>query len=274
DPPRQRDRVRPRRLRLHARPRPRDPRRRAAGDRHGRPQPGPRLQRRRAVRRGQAVRLRPRGRRRGDRGVPVDQVRGDQSRVVRRTSLADYRRKRRFEQTPEPSGDRAAPGEGAQPSGRFVVHEHHARRLHWDLRLERDGVLASWAIPNGIPDDPRRNRKAVHVEDHPLEYLDFHGTIPRGEYGAGEISIWDRGTYTTEKWLPERVIVVFDGERLTGRYALFQAGRTDKDWMIHRMDPPVDATARELPDPVAPMLARLSTMPPDESRWGFEVKWD
>ncbi|HXE43992.1 MAG TPA: DNA ligase D [Conexibacter sp.] len=194
--------------------------------------------------------------------------------MVRRTSLADYRRKRRFEQTPEPSGDRAAPGEGAQPSGRFVVHEHHARRLHWDLRLERDGVLASWAIPNGIPDDPRRNRKAVHVEDHPLEYLDFHGTIPRGEYGAGEISIWDRGTYTTEKWLPERVIVVFDGERLTGRYALFQAGRTDKDWMIHRMDPPVDATARELPDPVAPMLARLSTMPPDESRWGFEVKWD
>ncbi|HEX4807184.1 MAG TPA: DNA ligase D [Conexibacter sp.] len=194
----------------------------------------------------------------------------------RRTPLADYRRKRRFGRTPEPSGDGAATdgAQAAAPSGRFVVHEHHARRLHWDLRLERDGVLASWAIPNGIPDDPRRNRKAVHVEDHPLEYLEFHGTIPAGQYGAGEISIWDSGTYACEKWLPERVIVTFDGERLKGRYALFKAGGSEQDWMIHRMDPPTDATAREMPDAVEPMLARLSTMPADESRWGFEVKWD
>ena len=207
-------------------------------------------------------------------------------RHVRSAPLAEYRRKRRFEATPEPGGDGAggpdsqpapagpADAQAPEPSARFVVHEHHARRLHWDLRLERDGVLVSWAIPNGIPEDPRRNRKAVHVEDHPLEYLDFHGTIPQGQYGAGEIAIWDRGTYSAEKWLPERVIVVFDGERLNGRYALFRAGRTDKDWMIHRMDPPLDATARAMPDAVAPMLARLSTMPPDESRWGFEVKWD
>ncbi|HEU4700990.1 MAG TPA: DNA ligase D [Conexibacter sp.] len=186
--------------------------------------------------------------------------------------LTEYRRKRRFDETPEPRGD----GDGAvpaEPGGRFVVHEHHARRLHWDLRLERDGVLASWAIPNGIPDDPSRNRKAVHVEDHPLEYLDFHGTIPSG-YGAGEVMIWDSGTYTCEKWLPHRVIVVFDGERLNGRYALFRAGRSEKDWMIHRMDPPVDATAEEMPSLVEPMLARLSTMPPDEDRWAFEIKWD
>ena len=187
-------------------------------------------------------------------------------------SLGEYRRKRRFEQTPEPSGDGAALA--AEAGGRFVVHEHHARRLHWDLRLERDGVLASWAIPNGIPDDPSRNRKAVHVEDHPLEYLDFHGTIPAGQYGAGEISVWDSGTYVCEKWLPHRAIVVFDGERLKGRYALFQAGRTEKDWMIHRMDPPADSAAREMPDDVAPMLARLSTLPADESSWAFEVKWD
>ena len=187
--------------------------------------------------------------------------------------LAEYRRKRRFEETPEPSGDGASPAPGAEPGGRFVVHEHHARRLHWDLRLERDGVLASWAIPNGIPDDPRRNRKAVHVEDHPLDYIDFHGTIPAG-YGAGEVMIWDSGMYTCEKWLPRRVIVVFDGERLNGRYALFHAGRTEKDWMIHRMDPPQDATATELPDVVEPMLARLSTMPRDEAAWAFEVKWD
>ncbi|MBS1869254.1 MAG: DNA ligase D [Actinobacteria bacterium] len=187
--------------------------------------------------------------------------------------LAEYRGKRRFDATPEPhgGGDGAAP---AQPGGRFVVHEHHARRLHWDLRLERDGVLVSWAIPNGIPDDPRRNRKAVHVEDHPLEYLDFHGTIPAGQYGAGEVTIWDSGTYTCEKWLPERVIVAFEGERLNGRYALFRAGRSERDWMIHRMDPPADASAEQMPDFVEPMLARLSTMPADEQRWAFEVKWD
>jgi bifunctional non-homologous end joining protein LigD len=186
--------------------------------------------------------------------------------------LAEYRRKRRFDESPEPRGDVDGAGPAGE-GGRFVVHEHHARRLHWDLRLERDGVLVSWAIPNGIPDDPKRNRKAVHVEDHPLEYLDFKGTIPSG-YGAGEVMIWDSGTYTAEKWLPRRVIVAFDGEKLNGRYALFHAGRSEKDWMIHRMDSPVDATAEEMPDNVSPMLAHRSTMPPDEDAWGFEVKWD
>jgi bifunctional non-homologous end joining protein LigD len=196
--------------------------------------------------------------------------------------LAEYRSKRRFDETPEPSGARRRAARRrtsrrrAAPTadGRFVVHEHHARRLHWDLRLERDGVLVSWAIPNGIPEDPRHNRKAVHVEDHPLDYIDFHGTIPEGSYGAGEVMIWDSGTYTCEKWLPDRVVVAFDGEQLNGRYALFHAGRSEKDWMIHRMDPPVDATAEEMPDFLEPMLARLSTMPKDEERWAFEVKWD
>jgi bifunctional non-homologous end joining protein LigD len=154
------------------------------------------------------------------------------------------------------------------------VHEHHARRLHWDLRLERDGVLVSWAIPNGIPADPRHNRKAVHVEDHPLDYIDFHGTIPQGSYGAGEVAIWDSGTYACEKWEPEKVVVVFDGGRLDGRYALFHAGRSERDWMIHRMDSPADATVEEMPDSIEPMLARLSTMPKDEAGWAFEVKWD
>jgi bifunctional non-homologous end joining protein LigD len=185
--------------------------------------------------------------------------------------LTDYRRKRRFDATPEPSGD-GAPPEAA--GGRFVVHEHHARRLHWDLRLERDGVLASWAIPNGIPEDPKQNRKAVHVEDHPLDYLDFEGTIPQGSYGAGEVKVWDRGTYVCEKWKPDEVIAVFAGERLQGRYALFHAGTAEKDWMIHRMDPPLDPTAAAMPEFVEPMLARLSAMPADEERWAFEVKWD
>jgi len=186
--------------------------------------------------------------------------------------LASYEDKRRFDATPEPSG-KGTPAT-ADDRQRFVVHEHHARRLHWDLRLERDGVLASWAIPNGIPDDPKKNRKAIHVEDHPLDYIDFHGTIPSGNYGAGEVSIWDHGTYRTEKWRKDEVIVVFAGERLKGRYVLFRAGSEERDWMIHRMDPPVDADAEEMPDNVAPMLAKLSTLPADESQWAFEVKWD
>jgi bifunctional non-homologous end joining protein LigD len=222
--------------------------------------------------------------------------------------LDEYRRKRSFQSTPEPEGnpkgDSAAKerrGGGAQKPpqkqqttrartthrqttrgrarprvapARFVVHEHHATRIHWDLRLEREGVLASWAIPNGIPEDPKHNRKAIHVEDHPLDYLHFAGEIPKGQYGAGEVSIWDQGTYTCEKWRPEEVIVDFDGERLKGRYALFHAGRAKKDWMIHRMDPPLDPTARELPEFVQPMLARLSTLPRDDDGWAFEIKWD
>src|SRR5699024_1119993 len=83
---------------------------------------------------------------------------------------------------------------------RFVIQEHHASRLHWDLRLERDGVLVSWALPKGVPTSPGRNHLAVPTEDHPLEYATFSGTIPAGQYGAGEMSIWDHGTYETEKW--------------------------------------------------------------------------
>ncbi len=186
--------------------------------------------------------------------------------------LDEYERKRNFGATPEPEVPGTRPSDHDLP--RFVVHEHHARRIHWDLRLEREGALASWAVPNGIPDDPKRNRKAVHVEDHPLEYLDFAGTIPAGNYGAGKISVWDSGTYTCEKWRKDEIIIVFHGERLTGRYVLFRAGREQRDWMIHRMDPPVDPTAEEMPDFVAPMLAGPGSIPADESRWSFEVKWD
>jgi bifunctional non-homologous end joining protein LigD len=193
-------------------------------------------------------------------------------------SLSEYRRKRSFPATPEPSGDTAAataendPHQVAHP--RFVVHEHHARRLHWDLRLEHDGALASWAVPNGIPTDPAHNRKAIHVEDHPLDYIDFAGSIPTGNYGAGEVSIWDRGTYEIEKWEPEKITVVFAGTQLRGRYALFQTGRDSKDWMIHRMDAATDATAAEPPEFIAPMLAKLSTLPRADSDWAFEIKWD
>jgi bifunctional non-homologous end joining protein LigD len=184
--------------------------------------------------------------------------------------LREYERKRDFGATPEPGPDsEAADG----PEARFVIQEHHARRLHWDLRLERDGVLASWAVPNGIPDDPARNRMAVRTEDHPLEYLEFEGEIPKGEYGAGTMIVWDRGTYETHKFRDDEVIVTFHGERVTGKYALFRTGKDPKDWMIHRMDPP-PAGREPMPERVAPMLARLGSMPRDERNWGFEVKWD
>jgi len=188
----------------------------------------------------------------------------------RKRELEEYERKRDFEKTAEPAPKRRRAKKGKP---RFVVQEHSARRLHWDLRLEHDGVAASWAIPNGIPEDPAENRKAVRTEDHPLEYLEWEGEIPAGEYGAGTMTIWDAGTYELEKWEPEKVMLDFEGERLQGRYALFRAGKAEKDWMIHRIDPP----ARErdpFPEDVVPMLARLSTLPKDDSGWAVEVKWD
>jgi bifunctional non-homologous end joining protein LigD len=192
--------------------------------------------------------------------------------------LSDYRAKRDPARTPEPAGE---PGTSAGAS-RFVVQEHHATRLHWDLRLEHDGTLASWAIPNGIPPDREENRLAVRTEDHPLQYLDFHGEIPAGEYGAGTMTIWDTGTYELHKWSADKVEVSFHGERLHGRYGLFPIGRrrdgggSDADWMIHRMDPPSDPAREPMPAGVAPMLAGAGTLPRDHDRdgWAYEVKWD
>jgi bifunctional non-homologous end joining protein LigD len=184
--------------------------------------------------------------------------------------LGEYGRKRDFESTPEPSPRRRRKRKGA---ARFVVQEHSARRLHWDLRLERGGVAASWAIPNGIPVDPAENRKAIHTEDHPLEYLDFEGEIPAGQYGAGTMRVWDRGTYECHKWEAGKVVVSFDGERLSGRYALFRAGKDEKDWMIHRIDPPAEQRD-PFPEAVVPMMARLAELPGDEDRWAVEIKWD
>jgi bifunctional non-homologous end joining protein LigD len=183
--------------------------------------------------------------------------------------LSDYEKKRSFEKTPEPRG---AKGARRTKADRFVVQEHHARRLHWDLRLERDGVLASWALPKGVPQDPKNNRLAVRTEDHPLQYLEFEGKIPKGQYGAGTMEIWDRGTYEAEKFRDDEVIATFAGERMRGKYALFQ---TDGDnWMIHRMDPPADPGREPMPRHVKPMLATLSKLPRDEASWAYELKWD
>ncbi|MGW5314655.1 ATP-dependent DNA ligase [Nocardia thailandica] len=191
--------------------------------------------------------------------------------------LAKYRSMRDPAKTPEPVPD-AAPGPSA--GNRFVVQEHHARRLHWDVRLERDGVLASWAVPKGPPTDATHNRLAVRTEDHPLEYLHFHGVIPKGEYGAGEMTIWDQGTYVTEKWREDEVIVGLRGDRLDGRYALI---RTKGDqWLMHYMrdqgEPVPEAPATggaALPRGLAPMLATAAEVGPlTGDEWAFETKWD
>ncbi len=184
--------------------------------------------------------------------------------------LDRYRAKRDFSVTPEPAGDEQPPPRESRP--RFVIQEHHARRLHWDLRLERDGVLASWAVPKGIPPDPAVNHLAVHTEDHPMMYLDFEGEIPKGNYGAGTMSVWDRGTYECEKWSDREVMVVLHGDRAKGRHVLFRT--RGEDWMLHRMDPPEDPGRVPFPSGIEPMLATPGPLPDDDAAYGFEVIWD
>jgi bifunctional non-homologous end joining protein LigD len=180
--------------------------------------------------------------------------------------LDEYRRKRDARRTPEPipADDPVAP-EGS--GHRFVIQEHHARRLHWDVRLERDGVLASWAVPKGLPTDPDTVRLAVRTEDHPIEYLEFSGEIPAGEYGGGAMTIWDSGTYETEKWNPREVIVQLRGERAAGRFVFI---RTDRDggkdnWLLRRSDR--NGAGTPLPHDARPMLATAGELPADGEWW-------
>ena len=144
--------------------------------------------------------------------------------------LGEYRRKRDARRTPEP-----VPSEGPLPAGDddvFVVQEHHATRLHYDVRLERDGVLVSWAVPKGLAMSPGSVRLAVHTEDHPMEYASFEGEIPKKEYGGGHVSIWDRGTYETHKWTDYEIDVTFHGTQLEGRFVFIH--KEDKDWLVRR----------------------------------------
>jgi bifunctional non-homologous end joining protein LigD len=186
--------------------------------------------------------------------------------------LERYRAKRDFSRTPEPAAGNGA----ADGKRRFVIQEHSATSLHWDLRLERDGALVSFAIPKGLPLQPKDNRLAVHTEDHPLEYVDFEGEIPKGEYGAGTMKVWDRGTYDCLKWEPRKIEVWLHGERVDARYALFPIDKHDppKNWLIHRMDPAADPDREPMPTRITPMLARAGQLPANESEWAFEVKWD
>ncbi len=193
--------------------------------------------------------------------------------------LASYRRKRHFDRTSEPPGEedsrRGARDPEAQSvaSGRFVVQQHDATNLHWDLRLEHEGVALSWALPRGVPQLPDRkaNRLAVHTEDHPVKYLTWSGEIPKGEYGGGTMTIWDQGTYEATKLSDSEVIARFDGKRMAGSYALFKT--KGKNWMIHRIDPPLDAEREPFPGEMRPMQAVRGELPPDGDDWAFEIDW-
>jgi DNA ligase D-like protein (predicted 3'-phosphoesterase) len=144
--------------------------------------------------------------------------------------LQEYLSKRDFRVTTEPVGGEKY-GEGRM----FVVQEHHARRLHYDLRLEKDGALKSWAVPKGIPESTEEKRLAVETEDHPLGYADFEGTIPKGQYGAGTVKIWDKGVYELKVWDENMVEFTLKGQRLRGRYVLVRLKKAgEKSWLLLR----------------------------------------
>lgn len=149
---------------------------------------------------------------------------------IKPQKLEEYYRKRDFNVTSEPVG-----GYQAGTGNSYVVQEHHASRLHYDLRLERDGVHVSWAVPRGIPLDPNERRLAIQTEDHPLEYGGFEGTIPKGQYGAGEVSIWDRGFYVPVKWTKDKIEFILAGERVKGRYELIKFDSAgEKEWLLFK----------------------------------------
>jgi bifunctional non-homologous end joining protein LigD len=191
--------------------------------------------------------------------------------------LGDYERKRNRAKTPEPFSD------GKRRRGKapvFVVQRHDASRLHYDFRLERDGVLASWAVPKGVPMEPGSQHLAVHVEDHPLSYGDFEGVIPKGNYGAGTVEIWDRGTYElVEEKKNGGLTVRLHGEKLEGLWSLVPAKLSGdpKNWLLlrKREQESVETTqSRSSRRRYAPMLATSSETVPKGEGWLFEVKWD
>jgi bifunctional non-homologous end joining protein LigD len=185
-------------------------------------------------------------------------------------ALQEYRRKRDPTQTPEPFGGGRR---GKQPI--FVVQRHDARRLHYDFRLERDGVLLSWAVPKGVPLEPGARALAVHVEDHPLEYASFHGEIPKGQYGAGSVEIWDHGTYELVEEKPNGQLKLrLHGERLQGTWTLVPAHLDGKEqnWLLIRSHD--EDGAEPVEREYAPMLATPARDVPRGHGWVFEVKFD
>ncbi|WP_175935274.1 ATP-dependent DNA ligase [Corynebacterium sp. Marseille-P4321] len=193
--------------------------------------------------------------------------------------LDTYRSMRDATKTGEPVPEAApTPRQGAPI---FVIGEHHASSLHWDFRLERDGVLVSWAVPKGPPLDTNANRLAVHVEDHPIEYAQFEGEIPKGQYGAGTVRIWDIGTCEIEKWRDDEVIAVLHGKSDGGlggfprRYALVRTDAEKDHWMLKLMKRQPEATAVLAPMlPTAATRADIALEEQDGAEFAFEMKWD
>lgn len=185
--------------------------------------------------------------------------------------LQEYHKRRNRSSTPEPFPDKNA----STPHGNddtFVIHEHHATSLHWDVRFERNGVLVSWAVPKGLPPDPGNVRLAVHTEDHPLEYASFSGEIPKGQYGAGTVTIWDAGTYETVKWSESKVEVVLAGRRVQGKYVFI---RSNKNWLVLRAGASQNPDWQPMPTAPAPMLATPGPLPSGaDDGWAYEFKWD
>jgi bifunctional non-homologous end joining protein LigD len=220
-------------------------------------------------------------------------------------SLEKYRKKRKFDQTPEPE-----PGAAVATGNRFYIQRHSARRLHYDLRLEVDGTLKSWAVPKGPTLDPEIKRMAVHVEDHPLEYGTFEGTIPQGNYGAGTVLLWDCGTFELlgDKSAAEQLErgdfkFRLHGQKLAGEFALVRTKKLTKgemrDWLLIKKqdfavvkgwdaegdlrsvrqvasgaESVVGAVKADMPKALAPMLAVLSEKLPVGPEWVYEPKWD
>ncbi|MGF3055557.1 ATP-dependent DNA ligase [Microbacterium sp. YY-01] len=243
------------------------------------------------------------------RGDPLTELYHDKNAPDAADRLSTYRSKRRADRTPEPVPQPGARDDDAEDDPArapiFVIQRHDARRLHWDFRLEHEGVLVSWALPKGVPTDTKVNHLAVPTEDHPMSYRHFEGSIPKGEYGGGEVRIWDSGTYKLEKWRDDEVIATLTGQPDGGlggtrRFALFRAGEQNGKprWMIHLMAEQQPAHGKQpqanaqMPDtthsapprprsvsaPFTPMLtvraplSRLHHLDADE--WAFEMKWD
>jgi bifunctional non-homologous end joining protein LigD len=189
-------------------------------------------------------------------------------------SLREYERKRNRRKTPEPFG-----GKGGRKEPIFVVQRHDARRLHYDFRLERDGALASWAVPKGVPLEPGQQHLAVHVEDHPLDYATFEGEIPQGQYGAGSVEIWDTGTYELVEEKPNGGLTVrLHGKRLEGTWSLVPAHLSgdEKNWLILRKrddTAPARSGSRRMYGPMLATLADPKEMPRVDG-WEYEIKWD
>src|SRR5437016_291369 len=197
-----------------------------------------------------------------------------EGRTTTTTRLRDYRGKRDLKATPEPFPDGHRGRRRKQPV--FVVQRHDSRRLHYDFRLERDGALASWAVPKGVPLEPGTQHLAVHVEDHPLEYATFQGEIPKGQYGAGTVEVWDRGTYElVEEKRDGGLTVRLHGKRLDGTWALVPAKLSGdpKNWLIVRKKDEAAPAARR-PRRYQPMLATLADAVPKGGDWLYEIKWD